>query len=139
MLKVDHTALAVTDLETSRAFYTTELGGVVVSKPSPRFVEILLGNIRLHLVQADGTAPLAAGPRIDHLCLAVERLDELHAMCRRLNACAAIAARGPYAVEDSPPLGLDGEEHAEERPPTKTLYFHDPDGLGLEVRCYTAD
>ena len=136
MFKADHTAVAVTDLDDSRAFYTDELGGVVVSKPSRRFVEILLGDVRLHLVQAEEPGEPGHGPRIDHVCLRVETLEELDHLCRRLNASRRVARRGPYRVVESPPLGEGGGEHAEERPPTRTLYFYDPDGVGIEVRCY---
>lgn len=137
VFKTDHTALAVGDLCASSAFYQY-LGGVVVSKPSPHFVEILLGDLRLHLVRATGEpAPSAARTGIDHFCLAVADIATLEEVCIRINNYPALAGRGPFAIEDSSPLGADLVEHSEQRPPLKTLYMQDPDGINIEIRTYT--
>lgn len=131
----DHVALTVKDLGVSRAFYE-HLGGRVVSRPSTGFMEIVLGEIRLHLVPDSGATDVQRrSPRIDHLCLRVATLDDLSAVEKLLNAHPALAGR-PCEIEDSPPLGEGGKEHCEERPPRKTLYFQDPDGIRLEVRAY---
>lgn len=133
----DHVALTVKDLSVSRSFYEF-LGGRVVSKPSNAFMEIVLGEIRLHLTpEAETTAD---GPRvesrIDHLCLRVGSVDALAELQDQLNAHPLLVSRAKCEVEDSPPLGAGGKDHAEERPPQKTLYFEDPDGIRLEVRAY---
>jgi catechol 2,3-dioxygenase-like lactoylglutathione lyase family enzyme len=126
----DHVALAVKDLEVSREFYEF-LGGRVVSKPSSAFMEIVLGEIRLHLIpNADGAGGDHERPRIDHLCLRVASVEDL------LSVQKMISPRSPCEVEDSPPLGEGGKEHVEECPPRKTLYFEDPDGIRLEIRAY---
>ncbi|MBX3232250.1 MAG: VOC family protein [Labilithrix sp.] len=132
----DHVALTVKDLAVSRGFYEY-LGGRVVSKPSKAFMEIVLGEIRLHLVPAEGDTKAATAPRIDHLCLRVGSVDDLTSVEARVNAHPLLQGRAPCHVEDSPPLGEGGKEHAEERPPRKTLYFEDPDGIRLEVRAYS--
>ena len=133
----DHVALTVRDLEVSREFYEY-LGGRVVSRPSRGFMEIVLGDIRLHLVPDEGaTQKKARAPRIDHLCLRVSSLEVLNEVERHVNAHPLLARKRPCVVEDSPPLGDGGKDHCEERPPRKTLYFQDPDGIRLEVRAYS--
>lgn len=132
----DHVALTVKDLAVSREFYEY-LGGRVVSKPSAGFMEIVLGEIRLHLIPAEGGgAEAARSSRIDHLCLRVASLDVLGALQEHINAHPLLAGRAPCEVEDSPPLGEGGVDHCEESPPRKTLYFEDPDGIRLEIRAY---
>jgi catechol 2,3-dioxygenase-like lactoylglutathione lyase family enzyme len=132
----DHVAMTVRDLDVSRAFYQ-DLGGRVVSKPSPRFLEIVLGEIRLHIVPADGPDGATPASRIDHLCLRIASVEALEALGDRLNAHPLRAGRSACVVEDSPPLGEGGADHCEEYPPRKTLYFEDPDGIRLEVRAYS--
>lgn len=132
----DHVALTVKDLAVSREFYEY-LGGRVVSRPSKGFMEIVLGEIRLHLIPDEGASQKKArAPRIDHLCLRVASLEALGQVEEHVNAHPLFAGRRPCEVEDSPPLGEGGKEHCEERPPRKTLYFEDPDGIRLEVRAY---
>lgn len=132
----DHIALTVKDLQVSREFYEY-LGGRVVSRPSTGFMEIVLGDIRLHLVPDSGAVQKTPrSPRIDHLCLRVSSLDALTEVEHHVNAHPLLAGRRPCEVEDSPPLGEGGMDHCEERPPRKTLYFADPDGIRLEVRAY---
>ena len=135
MLKQDHIAIAVSNFERSLEFYLA-IGAKVVSKPSEKFVEILLGDVRLHLILAkeQGASP-SSHPRLDHICLAVGSLLELTELSKLLNNTAAGQEYGPFLVQESPPLG-PGQTHAEERPPLATLYFRDPDGIGLETRCY---
>jgi len=134
----DHVALTVRDLDASREFYEY-LGGRVVSRPSPGFLEIVLGEIRLHLLpEADPvTGEPTRGPRIDHLCLRVSSLDALALVEERINGHPRLRDRAPCVIEDSPPLGEGGKQHVEEFPPRKTLYFEDPDGIRLEVRAYS--
>lgn len=139
MFRADHAALAVKSLSRSRSFYEY-LGGKVISKPSPNFVEVMLGNLRLHLVQAVGETSdkrCEGTQGIDHLCVSVDSLAELTAVCHLLNSCSLLAGFGPFAIQESPPLGDGFQDHAEERPPLRTLYAHDPDGISLEIRCYT--
>lgn len=132
----DHVALTVKDLGVSRDFYEY-LGGRVVSRPSPGFMEIVLGDIRLHLIpDSHATDAEHRSSRIDHLCLRVKSLADLGEVEKLINSHPALANK-PCEIEDSPPLGEGGKEHCEERPPRKTLYFEDPDGIRLEVRAYS--
>ena len=135
MLKHDHIALAVSNFEKSLEFYLA-LGAKVVSKPSEKFVEIVLGNVRLHLILSKNQgSSQSMSPRLDHLCLGVDNLTELTELSKKLNKTSAGQKYGPFLVQESPPLG-PGQTHSEERPPLATLYFRDPDGIGLEARCY---
>ncbi len=137
MLRSDHTALAVKNLGLSREFYEY-LGGRVVSLPSPHFVEIMLGDLRLHFVRATSPNETAsdAAPRIEHFCVSVDSIHELEKLRDRVNACELIKHLGPFEIQESPPLGEGFAGHAEQRPPKKTLYVKDPDGIMMEVRCY---
>lgn len=135
MLKHDHIAIAVSNFERSLEFYLS-IGAKVVSKPSEKFVEILLGDVRLHLILSrEQEFASSSHPRLDHLCLGVDSLLELNELAKKLNKTIAGQKHGPFLVQESPPLG-PGQTHAEERPPLATLYFRDPDGIGLEARCY---
>ena len=131
----DHIALAVRDLAASRRFYEA-LGGRTVSKPSPHFLEIMLGEQRLHLLP-EASRDVAADDsiRIDHFCVAVESVAALEAYAAYLRLLPELAGR-PIAVTESEALGEGLGDHCEERPPLKTLYFADPDGIRIEVRAY---
>src|SRR4051812_41022483 len=119
----DHVALNVKDLQVSRDFYES-LGGRVVSKPSSEFMEIVLGEIRLHLVPTGGGGADAASvkSRIAHICLRVESVEDLIYVQERINSHPLRGGRTHCEVEDSPPLGEGGSGHVEECPPRKTLY-----------------
>jgi len=136
LFKTDHTAFAVRDLEKSKAFYE-HLGGRVTSKPSPNFVELMLGELRLHMIRA-GSDKRASNTAacIDHISLSVGSIDELQKVQARVNAAPHLEGQGPFEIEDSTPLGVDFVDHAEERPPLKTLFFRDPDGITIEIRAY---
>ena len=87
----DHVAFTVKDLAVNRAFYEY-LGGRVVSRPSPGFMEIVLGEIRLHLIpDAGATTRQPRSPRIDHLCL--RRIARRPQHGRGANQCASAARR----------------------------------------------
>ena len=149
----DHIALNVTDQLRSRKFYEL-IGGRIVSKASPYFMEIVIGNQRLHIVTREGvtkdeknTAPavtvnpaIVVAPPIDHFCLRVSNLVDLEALLNKLNGSPLLADErqrfGPLKIIDSPPLGAGADAQAEECPPLKTLYFRDPDGVGIEIRAY---
>jgi hypothetical protein len=97
---------------------------------------MVLGDVRLHLVPADGTSSVDRASRIDHLCLQVSSVEDLVLLQETVNAHPLRRQFAPCIVDESPQLGEGGKEHCEERPPRKTLYFEDPDGIRLEVRAY---
>lgn len=140
MFHQDHVAMFVKDLAASREFYEY-LGGRMVSKPSPNFLEIMLGEVRLHILPLPknaGAKESSNEPRIgiDHLCLRVASFEELVYMQAKINAFPSLQRHEPYVIEESPPLSSDRRTHCEERPPRMTLYFEDPDGIKLEIRAY---
>ena len=135
MFSLDHVALAVTDLSRSQAFYHS-IGGVTDSRPAPHFVEIMLGGARLHLVRADRRADAPGAARIEHLCLSVPSLEELVAFKDHINSHPLLEGMGPWQVQESPPLDANRSGHVEQNVPRATLYFHDPDGIEIEVRFY---
>jgi extradiol dioxygenase family protein len=129
-------ALYVSNLETSKHFYQ-KLGGKTTSKPSDKFVEILFGGHRLHLVQTPSKPSYFTStlPRIDHFAVSVPDAGALEHVCQTLNKCDEIKAWAPFKIIPSPPMGQG--EHLEQRPPLKTLYAKDPDGITIEIRCYS--
>ncbi len=135
MLRFDHLALSVSDLAASAAFYEY-LGGRRVSKPSPHFIEILLGELRLHLVAAEHAETHAQGACIDHFCASVASLAELTAIRDLINSHPRMQASGPFEIQQSPPMDAERTGHCEERVPSHTLYFRDPDGIHVEIRAY---
>jgi catechol 2,3-dioxygenase-like lactoylglutathione lyase family enzyme len=136
-LRADHVALSIRSLQRSRDFYVGLLGGVVTSKPSDTFVEVALGNACVHLLpMATGPAAPIHGAHVNHFSLAVETHAELIALRDALNTSPLVSEYGPFEIVASPPQGADGGTHVERRPPRATLYFCDPDGVRLEVRCY---
>ena len=135
MLRFDHLALSVSDLATSAAFYES-LGGRRVSKPSPHFIEIMLGELRMHLVAAEHAAAHGPGACIDHFCASVASLAELAAIRDLVNRHPSAQGHGPFEIQQSPPMDAERTGHCEERVPSHTLYFRDPDGIHVEVRLY---
>lgn len=135
MFKADHIALNVADLGRSKSFYES-LGGRVVSKPSPHFLEMMLGDLRLHILPVQGDPRATATHGLDHMSVNVESVAQLEQVRDLLNDSPLVAAWAPFAIEESTMLGDGLSEHAEERPPRKTLYAKDPDGIVLEIRCY---
>lgn len=142
MFRFDHAALNVVSLARSAEFYQS-LGAKVVSRPSPHFLEMVLGELRLHFVPISAASATndeiyVNHSAIDHICLRVETVEELEKLCEKFNANRHIADFGPFEIRQSPPMGHGFQEHAEQSPPTKTLYAKDPDGIKLEVRYYRA-
>jgi len=135
LIKHDHIAIAVSNFEKSLEFYLA-LGAKIVSIPSDKFVEIVLGDIRLHLILAEESSSTQLDtPRLHHLCLCVDSFTELQLLTNQINNSTAGQKFGPFLIQESPPLGPN-QTHCEERPPLATLYFRDPDGIDFEARCY---
>lgn len=138
MFRFDHIALAVSDLARSAAFYEA-LGAQRVSRPSPHFVELMLGELRMHLTRAPHPTSESGSQRgncVEHFCIAVSTLDELTMLRDLINQHPLTAPRGPFAIQESPPLDAARTGHVEQHVPRHTLYFQDPDGIHLEARLY---
>lgn len=143
MIQTDHAAIAVRNLAQSQSFYE-RLGGITLSRPSKKFVEIELGDLRLHLVKmqkidvrelVESELSEAGCPRIDHLCLKVGSMAEMKELKLRAEGHPACQRWALFSIIDSPPLGQFGES-VEKTQPLKCMYLRDPDGISIEVRCY---
>lgn len=136
MFRFDHIALVVSDPERTAGFYEA-LGGRRVSKPSPHFIEIMLGEVRLHITPAEtsGGPPASAG--LDHFCAFVNSAEELASVRDLVNQHPSTRRHGPVEIQQSPPMDAARTGHCEERVPTQTLYFRDPDGVQVEIRRYS--
>lgn len=116
----DHLVLRCADIETTLAWYTTELGLAPV-----RVDEWRAGNAPFPSVRVSATTILDLIPgaaddgRLDHLCLVVEPCD-----------LAAVAASGRFEVLDGP------DKRYGARGDGTSLYIRDPDGLTVELRHY---
>jgi len=129
--KPDHIALNVTDLERSKRFYASCFDARELSKISPLFAELEIGEVRLHLLQNQKPISDMEGP-IAHFCLSVPSLNELEKLASRIRESFP-GGPGP-SIQEAPPLGKGS--HLEQRPPIHVMYFRDPDGILIEIRSY---
>lgn len=116
---LDHVALSVTDLERSKAFYTTVLGlwftiewpgvAMLVHRPTATFVALLQHP------GSPGTPFTETATGLDHLGFGVETREQLEAWQERFEAMGVT-----YTPIRDEPLG----HH---------LNFRDPDGIALEI------
>lgn len=138
MFQFDHIALTVADPARSAEFYE-HLGGLRVSKPSPHFIEIMLGQVRLHITAAAAVAPADpdSGAGINHFCATVSSVAQLAQLRDLINSHPQIMPHGRFEIQASPPMDAARTGHCEERVPTHTLYFRDPDGIHVEIRTYS--
>jgi glyoxylase I family protein len=131
---IHHVGLTVTDVEASAAWYQHVLGlhrefaephhlsdqgghAIVLGTPD-RSLSIGLDHHPSN--RGEGFDSTRTG--LDHLCLQVPTLDELHAWPRHLDA-EGVENSGVYAMEGMP---------------ISLVTFHDPDGIQLELIAFDA-
>ena len=124
--RVGHLVLNVRDVEASTKFYTEIMGfGISVKRPDGSGTFLTCGKIHhdLALFKApEGAAPVTPGGLgLNHFAVQVEDFDALKEFYHHLKA------RGVKADRTT-------DHHM-----TKSVYFHDPDGNGIEVFCNTHD
>ena len=107
--QLNHATLFVRDVAQSQHFYQN-LFGMPVLTPQPPGVNLAVGTSFIGLYPADS----GIEPRIDHLCIGVDRFDA-DGVKRQL------AAQGVEAT-----IRLRGD--------TKELYFADPNGIRIQVQ-----
>ena len=114
---VDHVAFAVSDQEASIAWYRTVLGLNEEHREWQRHPAMLMrGGSGVALFAADGTAPGNDEPRFLHLAFRVDRASFAEAQER----LAELA------------IAFDLVDHGS----AHSIYFHDPDGVRLELTTY---
>jgi lactoylglutathione lyase len=119
-VKIDHIAVAVTDLSESESFYRDVIGLKQIPEPFGvgRHAWFDIGGAELHVIQAADER--RERNRSNHLCFSV---DDLDAFMEHLTA---------NGVEYSDFAGNVGEVNI--RPDgVRQIYFTDPDGYWIEV------
>ena len=128
-VRVNHLSLLVRDAKVSARFYTTILGAIPLNRPAfpgPGYW-LWLGNIQLHLIQAQKEADVAAesmhaeGLRVgaaNHFALEVADFDSVERFLKE---------HGVHYQRTFVPAGLDGLSAV------RQLFFPDPDGHFVEV------
>lgn len=126
ILKLDHAALLVKNVERSRQFYCNVLGMEEI--PGLGAIWLAKGRAEIHLLQESekGRAAQAVGLHYDndladgHTVHIAFEVDDLEVAQRHLRACQVEIVCGPR------PRGNDGEQ----------LYIRDPDGYVIELFAY---
>ncbi|NIA13949.1 MAG: hypothetical protein GWP08_07700 [Nitrospiraceae bacterium] len=148
---IDHVNIVVTDLERSVAFYTELLGFSVTKRAvlEGDWIEAIVG---LAGVQVDCVylAPPEPGPRVELLCYRAPRSATLpdtaqantvglRHLALRVSDIEGLHARLEQAgvAFIGPPTAVPGTAVRHEEGQKRLCYFHDPDGVLLEIAEYT--
>ena len=116
----DHLVLRCRDIETTLAWYQSQLGLAPVRVDEWRRGEVLFPSLRVNAGTIIDLIPgVHPDGRLDHICLVVERLD-----------FDALAASGRFDVLDGPSQRYGARGNG------TSLYVRDPDGLTVELRYY---
>jgi catechol 2,3-dioxygenase-like lactoylglutathione lyase family enzyme len=148
---IDHINIVVADLDRSVAFYTGVLGmevtrtahlegdwieaivGLRGVEADVAYVEPPGGGLRLELLQYHSplgeALPLNREPNTQGLRHIAFRVADIDAAAARLRAAGAPVVADPVAVPDGVVKHNAGRK--------RLLYFHDPDGVLLELAEYT--
>jgi catechol 2,3-dioxygenase len=123
MTTIGHVHLKVSDLDRSEAFYRDAVGLEVTERVGGSFVFMSFGSSHHHLaLQGHPDAP-AADPEalgLYHFAIEVEDEAELGRAVDQLRAADIEFAAVDHGI-------------------SKSLYFSDPDGHGVEVYCDTRE
>jgi len=118
--RVGHLVLNVSDVDASMKFYTEVLGFQLSLERPGMGVFLTCGKIHhdLALFQAapDAAPVTPGGLGLNHMALQVENYEMLTSFYHKLND-----------------LGL--VDHTTDHQMTKSIYFNDPDGNGVELFC----
>ncbi|WP_411851242.1 VOC family protein [Stenotrophomonas sp. LGBM10] len=126
--RIDHVVLRVSDLPRAVLFYRDVLGCTVArERPSLGMVHLRAGASMIDLVSIDGVLGKPGGPaagaqgrNVDHLCLRVDPFNE--ANLRAHLQMHDVTVDGPAESN----FGAEGDG--------PSLYVHDPDGNGVELK-----
>lgn len=116
----DHLVLRCNDIETTLAWYQTQLGLAPVRVDEWRAGQVIFPSLRINAHTIIDLLPGGhADGRLDHICLVVDPLD-----------FDALAASGRFEVLDGP------DQRYGARGNGTSIYIRDPDGLTVELRYY---
>lgn len=123
ILGIDHVVLRAVDPAALERFYLDALG-CTLEKRQGKLTQLRAGRALIDIVPADEAGPAgghsrSGGANLDHLCLRVEPFDAA-AIARHLEA---------HGVSCGPGVSRYG---AEGRGPS--VYLHDPEGNGIELK-----
>ncbi len=119
---IHHIAIIVSDYEKSRDFYVNKLGFEVIRENyrpdrNDYKLDLKLGNSELEIFSGNGNPPRPSYPEacgLRHLAFKVENMDE--------------------TVKELQSLGIEVEDIRRDTFTDKRMtFFHDPDGLPLEL------
>jgi catechol 2,3-dioxygenase-like lactoylglutathione lyase family enzyme len=121
---IDHIVLRVRALPRALVFYRDVLGcRVEREQPELGLTQLRAGRSLIDLVTLDGplgqASPAAAGPNVDHFCLALAPFSEAD-LSAWLEACG-VAVTAPASR-----YGAEGEG--------RSFYIEDPDGNRIELK-----
>lgn len=123
-LRTGHVGLNVSDLDRSKTFYLDVFGFDVAGESSTddrRFLFLSHGDELLLTLwqQSDGTFPTAS-PGLHHLSFQVESIEDVRAAEERLRRLGT-----GFAYDGVVPHGEGASSGG--------IFFHDPDGIRLEI------
>ncbi len=131
--RIDHVVLRVQDLPRALRFYRDVLGCTVArERPSLGMVHLQAGASMIDLVDIAGPLGAPGGPaagargrNLEHLCLRVEPFDVEHLRAHLQMHGVALTGK----PESN--FGAEGEG--------LSVYLHDPDGNGVELKGPASD
>jgi glyoxylase I family protein len=123
ILGIDHVVLRAADPAALERFYVEALGCTLELRQG-KLTQLRAGRTLIDIVPADEAGPAggtsrSGGANLDHLCLRIEPFDP-PAIARHL------AAHGASCGPEASRYGAEG------RGPS--LYLHDPEGNGVELK-----
>jgi glyoxylase I family protein len=123
ILGIDHVVLRATDPATLERFYIEALGCSLELRQG-KLTQLRAGRTLIDIVPADEAGPAggtsrSGGANLDHLCLRIEPFDPA-AIARHL------VAHGASCEPEASRYGAEG------RGPS--IYLHDPEGNGVELK-----
>jgi catechol 2,3-dioxygenase-like lactoylglutathione lyase family enzyme len=117
---INHVTLHVSDLKRSLDFYQGLFGAAIINRQGTTSVALQIGNGPQHMGISVADS---AGPRIDHLCLAVDNFN-----VDRLKS--TLMQHGVTDVR----VRMRGPEDGGAKEGTPEFYFRDPGGLSIQLQ-----
>ncbi len=116
-LGIRHVALNVRDVEKSVDFYSNVLGMTLEWRPDPENAYLTSGQDNLALHKLPAGAEPANTQIVHHIGFVVKRPEDVDKWAKRLRDCGVAIAQEPKTHRDG----------------ARSFYFHDPDGLLIQL------